>query len=110
MVFFIPCSVVGELIHYQSNTKELEDKNENTPLHLACMNGHLEVARMLLAPHLLLEKYGYVIHTSRLHSKTLQDNPLINCSTTKLYLCVGDKILIFPAEMNKEILLFTWLA
>lgn len=72
--FFIPCSVVGELIHYQSNTKEFEDKNKNTPLHLACMNGHLEVARMLFAPHLLSEKYGYVIHTSSLHSKTLQDN------------------------------------
>ena len=58
--FSIPCSVVGELIHYQSNTKELKDKNENTPLHLACTNGHLEVARLLLAPYLLLEKYGYL--------------------------------------------------
>ena len=54
--FSIPCSVVGELIHYQSNTKELKDKKENTPLHLACMKGHFEVARMLLASHLLLEK------------------------------------------------------
>ena len=56
-IFFFLHSVVGELIHYQSNTKELQDGDKNTPLHLACMNGYLEVAKMLLAPHLLLKKY-----------------------------------------------------
>lgn len=55
--FSLLYSVVSELIHYQSNTKELRDQDENTPLHLACMNGHLEVARMLLVPRLLTEKY-----------------------------------------------------
>ena len=39
------CSVVGELVHYQSGTNELQDQGGNTPLHLACMNGHFEVAR-----------------------------------------------------------------
>ena len=58
--FSIPCSVVGELIHYQSNTKESEDKNKNTPLHLACANGHLEVVTMLLVSPLLLKKYLYL--------------------------------------------------
>ena len=52
------CSVVGELILYQSNTKELKDGDMNTPLHLACMNGHTEVARMLLTARLLFEKYA----------------------------------------------------
>ena len=44
-------------MYYQSRTKEFKDEDKNTPLHMACRNGHLEVARMLLAPHLLLEKY-----------------------------------------------------
>ena len=56
-IFLFFCSIVSELINYQSKTMEYKDEGKNTPLHLACKNGHLEVAKMLLAPRLLLEKY-----------------------------------------------------
>lgn len=57
-IVYFHFSVVSELIDHQSHTKELRDKNGDTPLHLACKNGHLEVAKMLLNPHLLKAKYA----------------------------------------------------
>lgn len=61
MSVFFHFSVVSELIDYQSDTKELPDDDGNTPLHLACKNGHLEVAKMLLIPHLLEVTYANFI-------------------------------------------------
>ena len=54
-------SVVGELIYHQSKTQEFRDQDENTPLHLACRNGHLEVAKKLLTRRLLLTEYANTI-------------------------------------------------
>ena len=56
--FFFLCSVVGALTDYQSDINKLQDQDGNTPLHLACRNGHLEAARKLFASHLLFEKYA----------------------------------------------------
>ena len=41
--------VVDALIHYQSDTIQDEDEDSNSPLHLACINGHVEVAKVLIA-------------------------------------------------------------
>ena len=48
---FEPCSVIEELIGLRSGT--ILDKNDkgNTPIHLACLNGHH------LAAEVLIKKY-----------------------------------------------------
>ena len=40
--------VVRELIRYQVDTVQDEDEDSNSPLHLACFNGHLAVAKVLI--------------------------------------------------------------
>ena len=55
-------SVVGELICHQSRTQGYRDQDGNTPLHLACRNGHLEVAKKLLTRRLLSKEYANTIH------------------------------------------------
>ena len=43
------CSVVRELMRYQIDTIQDEDEDSNSPLHLACINGHVGVAKVLIA-------------------------------------------------------------
>ena len=48
-------SVVRALIRYQVDTIVDEDEESNTPLHLACTNGHLQVAKVLIEAHAEVE-------------------------------------------------------
>ena len=43
--------VVRELIRYQHDTIHDEDEDANSPLHLACINGHLGVVKVLIASY-----------------------------------------------------------
>ena len=43
------CRVVRELMRYQIDTMQDEDEDSNSPLHLACINGHVGVAKVLIA-------------------------------------------------------------
>ena len=42
------CRVVQELIRHKRNMIVDEDDDSNTPLHIACIHGHTEVADVLL--------------------------------------------------------------
>lgn len=50
--YIMYCSIVKELIRHGKKSKiDLivdEDDDSNTPLHLACANGHYNVAKVLL--------------------------------------------------------------
>ena len=41
--------VVRELMRYQVDTIQDEDEDGNSPLHLACINGHVGVVKVLIA-------------------------------------------------------------
>ena len=51
----VPCSVVHELIISQHDTIQDEDEDSNSPLHLACINGHVGVAKVLITANCDIE-------------------------------------------------------
>ena len=46
---YLPPSVVRELLRYQHDTIQDEDEDSNSPLHLACIHGHVGVVKTLIA-------------------------------------------------------------
>ena len=48
-LYFISLRIVRELIKFQQDAVYDEDEDANSPLHLACFNGHLIVVKALIA-------------------------------------------------------------
>lgn len=42
------CSIVRELIRMKKGIMDSEDDESNTPLHKACLRGHVDTAKVLL--------------------------------------------------------------
>ena len=55
-------SVVHELIRYKHATIQDKDEDSNSPLHIACIHGHVGVAKVLIAANCdIKERFGNIV-------------------------------------------------
>ena len=59
---FFSHSVVRELIRYKHATIQDKDEDSNSPLHIACIHGHVGVAKVLIAANCdIKERFGHIV-------------------------------------------------